>query len=405
MAIGIVSTSEKTLDLSTAAIGLQVTAPFVLISKKLGKTKSADARDYYDLVFKNERGQTIVAKAWSEDVEVWRDVDPGVPCMIKGKLEAYPKDLPKPNQIKIQEIVWLEPDHPVVAVMNDHSPIAPEDLAAEFDAIIGSFRHPGYKRAAELYFTDICPRERFLTAPAAKGHHHAYIGGLAEHTFEMRRIALAMAVQPVIRDHVNIDLISLGTFIHDSGKLFEYQWEGVPIGMHPDALLFNHMTTGPMMVSQLMERHGEELEALGFGWDDAKHLIHIIVSHHGKLEHGAPTVPGTLEAQIIHQADVSSAAVRGVLNTMTSVEPDRHGVYAGKWPNFGFRQSPPSFDAASDALAAGESAEGVSLDERVPAMPLDLRLDRIVDESRQPASPESVPSEPAPKARARAQAV
>ena len=137
------------------------------------------------------------------------------------------------------------------------------------------------------------------------------------------------------------------------------------------------------MMAQLMERHGEELEAAGFGWEDAKHVIHVIVSHHGKLEYGAPTTPGTLEAQIIHQADMTSAAVRKVVNLISSTEPDRHGKYEGRWSDVGhgLRASPESYKPISVGGVDdydGEPPESAQFS----ALPLNLRLDQVVTEAQ-----------------------
>jgi 3'-5' exoribonuclease len=322
------SSNLATPDILTLKVGDQLQADFAL-TKKERRTTKAGAKPFFSIELTNERGQRIAGKIWSEDMPKWEPVVLGAAVRVAGRIEdGFPAGTAV--QLKVMSAPEILPDtHPVRETMNPKSPISAQALTAQFDAMVASIQHPGYRRFVERFFEDACPRADFLTAPAATGNHHAYERGLVEHTLEVTNIAVATASQAEIADVVNLDLVKAGALVHDAGKIEEYVWKNTPIGVSPDALLFNHMTTGPLMVQRTMMLHGVELAALGFGAEDAKHVMHIQVSHHGQLEYGAPTIPGTVAAQIVHQADMTSAHVRKMVTLVKASVPDPEGKIQG----------------------------------------------------------------------------
>jgi len=148
--------------------------------------------------------------------------------------------------------------------------------------------------------------EPLKVAPAAKGIHHAYRGGLAEHVHSVMRLAHRMA------DHypqADRDLLVAGALLHDilkvreisSEKGFEYTDEGRLVG---------HIT----MTAQAIREKASRLE--GFPALLEQHLTHIVISHHGQLEWGSPKVPMTLEAMLVHMIDSIDSRVASWLEIM-----------------------------------------------------------------------------------------
>lgn len=135
--------------------------------------------------------------------------------------------------------------------------------------------------------------EAFMSSPAALHHHHAYIGGLLEHSLSVLKRALSMA--PV---GANTDVLIAGAILHDIGKIQTYDYLGEAITMTTEGRLIDHIVIGLMMLAQYIPRFPN------LNTDYKNAIIHMVESHHGKLEWGSPVEPCTLEALVLHYADV-----------------------------------------------------------------------------------------------------
>jgi len=150
-------------------------------------------------------------------------------------------------------------------------------------------------------------RNAWITVPAAKGVHHAYVGGTLVHSLSVARIAKALAHEI---PEANADLCIVGGMLHDIGKLFTYKMDGVVIGMTDDGQLYDHIFMGAEFVGNFAEVH--------LNTDDYKVmkklqlLRHIILSHHGSLEYGSPVTPKCVEAMIVSHADGIDSSVEQI---------------------------------------------------------------------------------------------
>ena len=158
----------------------------------------------------------------------------------------------------------------------------------------------------------------FREAPAAKRYHQAYRHGLLEHSLT---VAQAVSAISATFGGIDRDVAVTGALLHDLGKLDTYEIVGDVIGMTDRGRLYGEISLGYYRV-----RHATEAID-GFPEELAQALAHIILSHHGSLEHGSPVVPCTREATLVHMAD-----------------------------NLGARMG--SFDRLQKSLAAGEAWSG-----------------------------------------------
>jgi 3'-5' exoribonuclease len=134
----------------------------------------------------------------------------------------------------------------------------------------------------------------FREAPAAKRYHHAYRHGLLDHSLT---VAQAVSALSAIFGGVNRDVALTGALLHDIGKLDAYQRVGDEIEMSDAGRLQGEIPLGYARVR-------DEIAAIeGFPPELRQALLHIILSHHGTLEHGSPVVPCTREATLVHMAD------------------------------------------------------------------------------------------------------
>jgi 3'-5' exoribonuclease len=135
---------------------------------------------------------------------------------------------------------------------------------------------------------------RWLAAPAAKYYHQAYRHGLLEHCLSVAQGVSAMAAT---FPEIDRDVAVAGALLHDIGKIDAYSEEGGAIELTDAGKLHGEIALGYFLVRR-------EIEGIaGFPPETAQALLHIVLSHHGLLEHGSPVVPCTREATLVHMID------------------------------------------------------------------------------------------------------
>jgi len=153
---------------------------------------------------------------------------------------------------------------------------------------------------------------KFKAAPAAKNMHHAYIGGLLEHTLSMTLLAEKMAGH---YSGIDMDLLYAGILLHDVGKVREFEYH-YRIDYTDEGRLLSHIVIG----LQILEEKIKTIE--GFPSETALLLRHLIVSHHGTREFGSPEVPKTIEAVLLNYIDEIDSKVNGIRSFMSSDTTD-----------------------------------------------------------------------------------
>lgn len=153
--------------------------------------------------------------------------------------------------------------------------------------------------------------DAFRSAPAAREHHHAYPGGLLDHTVEVVELCLkASCLYP----ELDLDLLLAGALLHDVGKVDEYAFSPSGVVRTPAGELLGHVFVGASRVASLCAEAG----VVG---EPAMKLVHLVLSHHGRREWGSPVEPAIPEAVLLHQADLLSAraaaAVKGAVRRGT----------------------------------------------------------------------------------------
>jgi 3'-5' exoribonuclease len=172
---------------------------------------------------------------------------------------------------------------------------AVEQMESDLRALIGTVQNPHLRRLLAIMFGEgTTTWTSYRDAPAAKHYHQAYRHGLLEHCLT---VAQAVGAISVTFPGIDRDVAVTGALLHDIGKLEAYELEGGAISMSDNGRLHGEIALGYFRV-----RHAIELLE-GFPHDLAQSLLHIILSHHGSLEHGSPVVPCTREATLVHMID------------------------------------------------------------------------------------------------------
>lgn len=339
-------------------------------------TEKARVEDAF-LISKKESGMSKAGKAYlivramdsTGEVEcrVWDNVDRISPAfekddvaLVKGFVVSYQGRL----QINVTDIKRLPPEE---FDMRDYLPASPRDpgeMLKELDRVVGSVKDPHIKALLESVFSDRDIREKFAAAPAAKGMHHPYLGGLLEHVLSMCGL-----VDHVVEHYagqgtvINRDLLMAGAIFHDIGKVEELTYSAA-FDYTDEGRLIGHITMGV----ELMDRKASAIE--GFPRETLIHLKHMVLSHHGQYEYGSPKRPKTLEAIVLSYLDDLDAkvnAVRAVLEAEKD-NPSNWTPYQRIFERFIYKRSPgiydeepPSAEAAPDEGAGegeGENENG-----------------------------------------------
>ena len=145
---------------------------------------------------------------------------------------------------------------------------------------------------------------KFVKAPAGMKNHHAYQGGLLEHVLSLLELVLVVAPR---YPQLDAELLLVGAFIHDSGKVDELAYER-DISYTDQGQLLGHILIAISMLDEKI-RETERLGGEPFPDDLANEIKHIIASHHGQYEYGSPKLPMTLEAVTLHHLDNLDAKI------------------------------------------------------------------------------------------------
>jgi 3'-5' exoribonuclease len=219
-----------------------------------------------------------------------------------------------------------------------------EEMAADLDSLIETIQRPHLRTLlARLVDRSTEIGAAYHTAPAAKYYHQAYRHGLIEHCLSVAQGVSALAAGP-FRGGIDRELAVTGALLHDIGKTQVYASINGAIELTDSGKLLGEIPLGYYMVRREIERID------GFPPAEAEGLLHIILSHHGKLEHGSPVVPCTREATLVHFVD----NLGGNLGSFDRIE--RSLADGASWSDFDRGISASAFFATREQARREEAA-------------------------------------------------
>ena len=263
---------------------------FAVQNCQLGQTRTG--KPFIKCLLGDKTGRTP-GRMWNANEQVFNRLPTNGFVQISGQTQPYQGEL----QIIINEIAPHEPTDAELTELLPTTQYNVDEMFGEVVQYLQSVEDENLKALAERYLEDGQLMERFCQAPAAQTLHHAYLGGLLEHTVSLLR--LAEKVLPLY-PKVNRDLVVLGLFLHDLGKCSELTWqEG--FGYSDDGQLVGHVGRGVIW----LEDKANACAEMGTKIPGAllANLHHIILSHHGEAQFGALKVPSTPEAIMINHLD------------------------------------------------------------------------------------------------------
>ena len=278
---------------------------FVLSEKILSQKK--DGNNFLNVTLSDKTG-TINGVVWDHVDQIATGVTSGDFVHVIGGVSDYRGTL----QVVIKT---MEPFPSDRIDPSDFLPQTSRDIEGMFKRLVkrmDSITTDYLKALIDAFFKDKEFVNKFKTAPAAKKMHHAYIGGLLEHTLSMTSLADKIAGH---YSGIDRDLLIAGAILHDIGKVdeFEYQFK---IDYSDKGRLLNHIVIGLKMVDEKLS------EIKHFPEDQMLLLKHLIVSHHGTREFGSPEPPKTIEAVLLNYIDEIDSKVNAIRDFIASEDPD-----------------------------------------------------------------------------------
>jgi 3'-5' exoribonuclease len=297
--------------------GDQIDDVFLAADKMLRVNRKG--AQYVQLMLRDRSGG-ISARLWNAGDHVFRSFDNGDFVHADGKVQLFEGAL----QVILAHLERVEAEKVEVA---DFLPHTDQDVGKLLDKLRGyllRLANPHLRALAECFLMDDPFVRSFSACPAGVKLHHAYVGGLLEHTVTMMDIADRLLP---FYPGVDRDLLLVGCFLHDAGKVRELSY-GRAFGYTDEGQLVGHIAIGVEMLSDKAAKV-PELTGEPFPRELMVRLKHMVLSHHGTLEYGSPRVPMTPEAMLLHAIDLMDTRMHMVLRDL---KEDRNNVTA--WTPF-----------------------------------------------------------------------
>ncbi len=274
-----------------------------VLSKRLQESK--DGKKFLLLTLADKSGE-IRAIDWFNAAENDSKVKVNSIVKIHGHVSSY-MDRLQINLDKSRDSLMVlkegeyDPDLFIITTKKDVN-----EMYSDFMAFVNSIKNETLKELINVPFSDDKFVEEFITSPAAIVVHHAYRGGLLEHTLGVMKLCDAISQ---LYENVDRDLLLVGAALHDVGKIKEYKMQPYGIERSDEGELIGHIVLGV----EMLDEWAKKVPVLSK--KTLLHLNHMILSHHGELEWGSPTLPKTLEAMILHEADDLDSKI-GQINSL-----------------------------------------------------------------------------------------
>jgi 3'-5' exoribonuclease len=284
---------------------------FLVLAKQQRTTKNNKA--YLNLILGDKTGQ-LEGRVWEiSDPRIAKDFDKGDVVKARGSASRFDDRL----QMKIDQLRVALPSE---VDRTDLLPSTTYDVAAlwsQLESFVASLTNPDLKLLLTTMLADPALAQAYREAPAAKQLHHAWLGGLLEHVISLLTLATRVAPHYPLLDR---DLLLTGVILHDLGKIRELSWE-VGFEYTLEGTLLGHIQIGTALVERAIDslpNFPPKLKTL---------VLHMILSHHGKLEFGSPKLPMIPEALVLNFLDDLDAKMQAM-----SSEFDK-SIREGKGPD------------------------------------------------------------------------
>lgn len=332
--------AEKRIYIKDIKTGDRISEVFLAADKNLAYSQKGSP--YLNLRLKDRTGD-VDGKVWENALAWDKAFKRGDLIRVQARALSF-KNVIQLSIIELHTVGDEEVD------LADFFPVAKGNHTAMFNEILAycnQIKTPCLSALLQAILQDQRIAALFRKAPAAKGFHHVYIGGLLEHTLSVVRILDKVA------DHyagVNRDLLITGGILHDIGKIYELSYDRIIEYTDPGRLI-GHIVIGLEMVDAKIATIPD------FPEQTAMELRHLMLSHHGVLEYGSPKRPKTLEALIVHYIDDLDAKVNAFQETIRGAQDSESDwtPYHRLFDRYIYKGRKPDSEDEGKAVLPGEA--------------------------------------------------
>ncbi len=291
-------------DLSSYEEGKLFNGFFLVLSRQLRTTQTN--KPYLNFIFCDKTGQ-VEGRVWEPgDPRIAKEIDRGDVVKIRACAGRFNDRL----QLKVEQLRKAQPAEFDKSDLMPSTTFDVEELWSRLRGFVDSFTEPHLKLLLTTLLDDPAIAGAYREAPAAKQLHHAWLGGLLEHVVSLLTLADRIAPHYPL---VHRDLLLTGVILHDIGKVRELSWD-IGFDYTLEGILLGHISMG----ASLAERTMDALP--GFPPKLRTLVLHLILSHHGKLEFGSPKLPMTPEALALSFIDDLDAKMQAMSSEFEKCE-------------------------------------------------------------------------------------
>lgn len=255
----------------------------------------------------SDRTGSVNAMMWNANEKLYHAFENGDYLQVQGTAQFYNGAL----QIIVSHLDRTPASQVEEADFVTLDAIAVDRLATRLSELLRAMRSCPLRNLAECFLMDDAFMGRLCAAPAGIKNHHAYRGGLLDHTVGLMELAAVVAPRyPAI----DTDLLLTGAFLHDIGKIHELTYER-DLAYSDEGQLVGHLVIGVRLLDEKI-REAETLSGEPFPDELRLRLQHMILSHHGEYEFGSPKLPMTLEAIALHFLDNLDSKIHSIGGVM-----------------------------------------------------------------------------------------
>jgi 3'-5' exoribonuclease len=321
--------------ISDLIVNQTVSTTFLVKSKELRSKKTGGQ---FALLTLSDKTGDLVGQWWDNFEDTIDTFDRDDIVFVRGLVNYYRNHL----QISIHRMRLCLEHEIDLAHYFPSTRFDVEEMFAELMKIISNYTNPYLRQLLEDIFADEMVARKFKRAPAAKTMHHPYLGGLLEHTLSLVKLCRKVG------EHypgIDIDLLQTGAVLHDFGKIDELCYER-GFGYTNEGQMIGHLVMETIMVSD----HIKQIS--GFPEELRRHLLHMLLAHHGKLEYGSPKLPSTPEALMLAYLDDLDSKIEAMQRLMG----EAHTI--GDWTRISpmferpiYRRRPNQLDSSQEPVA------------------------------------------------------
>ncbi len=274
--------------------GDRVSSPFLVKYSAVATGKTG--KPYMNVVLTDQTGD-VEARIFDQVPKYSSQIVKDAFVLIEGQAQVFNNRI----QILIKEATLLREDEVELEAYLPINFLNPDKIYSEIVGLIESMQDPHYQALMKsILIEDQNIIDLFKRAPAAKSMHHAYPSGLIEHVLSI--VKTLDFLSKLHAPYLNRDLLFVGGFLHDLGKIWELQFEKTT-DYTTVGRLVGHLVMGSDLIDQKIRYLIEAKKIEEFPEEKRLLAKHVVLAHHGKLEYGSPKEPACLEALVVHMVD------------------------------------------------------------------------------------------------------